>query len=295
MDNLLIQTVICAVSRLVSYFQAEPLVSYTYTQGIKLAMFLGACLGATYGNFLTVVVGSNLAIATPPAYAIVGMAAVLAGSVKAPLTAIALLFELTQNYLIILPLMAAVGICVWMVGLIQSQQDTEGLNLQQMGMNLERQDDGEVLQQVSIAQMMKANYLALSDSLSVLEAGRKILANKCHTALVLDEAQQLVGVVTIADIKRNIGEQKERSPEQLKIKQKLQDICTTEILYAYPDEPLIAAWERMGARGLYLLPVVDKNNPRQVIGVITKEQIDLAGDSISTQAALEPYFLQENF
>ncbi len=65
--------------------------------------------------------------------------------------------------------MAAVGICVWMVGLIQSQQDTEGLNLQQMGMNLERQDDGEVLQQVSIAQMMKANYLALSDSLSVLE------------------------------------------------------------------------------------------------------------------------------
>lgn len=250
------------------------------------AMFLGACLGASYGNILALVFGSNLAIATPPAYAIVGMAAVLAGSVKAPLTAIALLFELTQNYLIILPLMAAVGVCVPIVGLIQARQDTEGLNLQQMGMNLEKQDDREVLQQVSVAEMMSTVYLALPDSLSVLEAGREILAYKCHTALVLGETQQLVGVVTIADIKRNI-----ESPEQLEIKRSLIDICTLEILCAYPDEPLIAAWERIGARGLYLLPVVDKDNPRQVLGVITKEQIDLAVDLISTQAALAPYLL----
>ena len=252
------------------------------------AMFLGACLGAAYGNFLALVIGSNVAIAPPPAYAIVGMAAVLAGSVKAPLTAIALLFELTQNYLIILPSMAAVGVCIWIIGLIQSKQDTQGLNLQQMGMNLARQNDSEILQQVSVAEMMSTSYLALPDSLSLLEAGCEILAHKCHTALVLDEAQQLVGVVTTTDIKRNI-ESPERSPELLAIEQKLGDICTKEILYAYPNELLIAATERMGARGLYLLPVVDTNNPRQILGIISKEQIYLAEDLISTQAVLEPY------
>ncbi len=123
----------------------------------------------------------------------------------------------------------------------------------------------------------------------MLEAGRKILANKCHTALVLDEAQQLVGVVTIADIKRNV-ESLEQA-EQLAIRRALRDICTIEILCVYPEEPLIVAWERIGSRGLYLLPVVDKNNPRQVMGVISKEQIELAGDLISTRIALAPYLM----
>ena len=243
------------------------------------ALFLGACLGAIYGNFLNLVVDPSLTIAPPPAYAIVGMAAVLAGSVKAPLTAIALLFELTQNYLIILPVMAAVGVCVWVVGLIRDSQDTEGLNLQQMGMNLAKQNDEEVLQQVSVAEMMSTDYLALLDSLSVIEAGQKMLDKKCHTALVVDNAQQLVGIVSVADVKRNATEQQ----------QQLKSICTSEILYTCPDEPVILAREKMGARGLYLLPVVDKNNPRQIIGTITKEQIELAPDLISTQIALQPY------
>ena len=251
------------------------------------AMFLGACLGYVYGNFIGATFGSELAISPAPAYAIVGMAAVLAGSVKAPLTAIALLFELTQNYLIILPLMCAVGVCVWMVGLIQEQQDTEGLNLQQMGMNLKRQDDSEVLEQTSVADMMSSNYLALPESLSVIEAGREIVAHKCHTALVTDSTQ-LVGVVTVADIKTSLRLVNEHS-EKDKIGRSLQDICTTEILCVYPDEALVEAWERMGARGLYLLPVVDRDNPRKVLGIITQEQIELAGDLISTKTALEPY------
>ena len=252
------------------------------------AMFLGACLGAIYGNLLTFVVSSDLTIAPPAAYAIVGMAAVLAGSVEAPLTAIALLFELTQNYLIILPLMSAVGVCVWIVGLIKKQQHIEGLNLQQMGMNLEKQSEKKILQQVSVAQMMSTSYVGLPDSLSILEAGREIIANRCHTALVLDETQQLAGVVTVADIRRNIEFSKQA--EELEPKRSLLDICTTEILCAYPDEPLIEVWERMGVRGLYLLPVVDKNNLRQILGVITREQIELAIDLISTQAVLDPYF-----
>ena len=106
-----------------------------------------------------------------------------------------------------------------------------------------------------------------------------MLKRKCHTALVIDETEQLVGIVSIADIKRNVTEQQ----------QQLKNICTTEILYTYPEDPVISAWEKMGARGLYLLPVVDKNNPRQIIGTITREQIELAQDLISTQIVLQPY------
>ncbi|HEY9770137.1 MAG TPA: chloride channel protein [Coleofasciculaceae cyanobacterium] len=252
------------------------------------AIFLGACLGSTYGNILALIVPPELAIAPPPAYAIVGMAAVLAASVNAPLTAIALLFELTQNYSIILPLMAAVGVSVWIIGLIQSQQATDGLNLQQMGMNLEKQDERELLGQMSVAEMMSSSYLALPQSLSVLEAGETILSNKSHTALVIDQQQQLIGIVTLADIKRHVLELQQHSAPQTDRPQ-LQDICTLEVLYTYPEEPISSALERMGTRGLYLLPVVDRDNPRLILGVISKEQIYLAEDLILTQAALSSY------
>ncbi len=252
------------------------------------AIFLGACLGSTYGNILALIVPPELVIAPPPAYAIVGMAAVLAASVNAPLTAIALLFELTQNYSIILPLMAAVGVSVWLIGLIQAQQAIDGLNLQQMGLNLEKQDERKLLGQISVDVMMSSSYLTLSQSLSVLEAGATILSNKCHTALVIDPQEQLVGVVTLADIQRHLLELQQESALELE-RSLLQDICTVEVLCTYPEEPISSALERMGTRGLYLLPVVERNNPRQILGVISKEQIYLAEDLISTQAALDSY------
>jgi hypothetical protein len=66
----------------------------------------------------------------------VGMAAVLAGSARAPLTAILLMFELTRDYRIVLPLMAAVGLSVWLVEFVNRRSTTHSLNLQQMGVDV---------------------------------------------------------------------------------------------------------------------------------------------------------------
>lgn len=261
------------------------------------AMFLGACLGAIYGDLVAAI--SSIEIAPPPAYAMVGMAAVLAGSVKAPLTAIILLFEMTRNYLIILPLMAAVGVSVWSVELMQSNPSVQGLNLQQMGVNLQNEDELEILKGVSIATVMSRNYLALPATMPLLQAGQAMLQNKCHTALVLDKTEQLVGVVTLADIRREIVQMAAASPDsdsnapptETCIHRPLREICTTEILYAYEDESVTEALERMGARGLYLLPVVARDHPRTVVGVIERNQAALASNLAMTQAALHPYLV----
>jgi H+/Cl- antiporter ClcA/predicted transcriptional regulator len=254
------------------------------------SLFIGACLGAIYGNSLMTILPPNLSeIAPPPAYAMVGMAAVLAGSVRAPLTAIILLFELTRNYLIILPLMAAVSVTVWVVEQVQSYPSGKRLNLQQMGMNLEKQDEWEVLQQVPVDTIMQRSYVGLPASLSLLHAGWIMIQDKCHTALVFDEADQLIGIITLADIKRIINEIQPQASETLAIKPKVRDICTQEILYAYPDESVRDALKRMGARGLFLLPVVARNNPRNVLGVIERSKIGLVGDLVTTKEVLEPY------
>ena len=99
------------------------------------SLFLGAALGGAYGLVMQRLFPS-LTI-TPPAFAMIGMAAVLAGAVHAPLTAILLLFEMTNDYRIILPLMFAV-----IVSLLVSQRIREHsvytLGLARRGLRLER-------------------------------------------------------------------------------------------------------------------------------------------------------------
>ncbi|MGL5879368.1 MAG: chloride channel protein, partial [Xenococcaceae cyanobacterium] len=263
------------------------------------ALFLGACLGAIYGSLLIAILPPDLIqIGPPAAYAMVGMAAVLAGSVRAPLTAILLLFELTRNYLIILPLMAAVGVSVWIVEQVKSKQVVQGLNLQQMGVNLEKQNELEILKQMPVRSLLDLCYVSLPASISLLEASHRMIQDRCHTALVLDEDEQLLGIVSLADLQRQLTksmaqkslvENETSDCTENEFERQLQDICTTEILYASENESVAQALERMAIRGLYLLPVVSLDNPRQVLGVIEKHRINLAAEIAVTQELLHRY------
>ena len=109
---------------------------------------------------------------------------------------------------------------------------------------------------------------------------------KRSTILVWDAAQQLTGIVTLADVRRHLSPASSLSDRNLVPPKTLKDICTKEILCAYPNELIKPATERMVARGLQLLPVVNAANPRQVLGVLEQHQVDLAADFASTQAAL---------
>ena len=77
---------------------------------------MGAALGSAYGAALVPLALAGAPVAPPQAYALVGMAGVLAGICRVPLTAILLLFELTHDYRIIVPLMGTVGVASWVAG-----------------------------------------------------------------------------------------------------------------------------------------------------------------------------------
>jgi CBS domain-containing protein len=253
------------------------------------AMFLGACLGAIYGQILNTVLPTSIAdvIASPAAYAMVGMAAVLGSSARAPLTAILLLFELTRNYLIILPLMAAVGVSVWIVERMQAMPAVQALALPQMGVNVRQADDRDWLQQIKVSEVMGKDYLALPDTMTVASAGWSMVQAKCYTTLVLDDAKQLVGILTLADIKRHLPIAGVSHGAEPALPETLKTICTKEILFAHPEESIRQATDRMVARGLQLLPVVEQDHPRQVLGVLEQHKVDRVADFASTKAALD--------
>jgi H+/Cl- antiporter ClcA len=249
------------------------------------AMFLGACLGNIYGQTLWdfVPVSVSGAIAPSGAYAMVGMAAVLASTVKAPLTAILLLFEMTRNYLIIIPLMGAVGISVWLVETFKSTSIIEGLSLEQMGVNVQQPQDMELLAQVSVEKVMSNDFLTLSHHRNLQEAGQLLLKYKSDTAFIINDEQQLMGVISLTDLRCLILELPDDDAKPHLLQQSLGEICTTEILSVYPDDPVLKALEKMAIRGLHLLPVVKRENPRHLIGVIERHRIALASNLALTE------------
>lgn len=255
------------------------------------AMFLGASLGLVYAKVLAIAFPSAVQVmAAPPAYAMVGMAAVLASSAKAPLTAILLLFELTRDYRIVLPLMAAVGLSVWLMECFKPKATI--LPQPQNPVweaDIKVPQSTEVLKQVPVSAAMQDSFLQLSGSLSVLEAGFTLINRRCHSALVVDEADRLIGIVTLQDINRAIARIDPQIVERNLAVQQLQAICTTEVLTAYKDEPITEALDRMAARGLHQLPVVERHTPQQVVGILKKSEINLACDVAVTQEALSQY------
>ncbi|MEX0268075.1 chloride channel protein [Leptolyngbyaceae cyanobacterium UHCC 1019] len=265
------------------------------------AMFLGASLGAAYGTTLglfPLMISAN--IAAPPAYAMVGMAAVLAASVRAPLTAILLLFELTRDYRIILPLMAAVGLSVWLVEWLRPL--TSRLPTVEP-VELEKESDQrlEVMQHLQVGQAMRQDYLRLSKTLSIVEGGLALVQHQAHSALIVDEQQQLVGILTLQDIDRAIAQWEPISPviagnqkQFITHVDPLWNICTKEVLCAYEDEPIADVLSRMATRGLRQLPVVSRDNPCQVIGLLEQDRIRLAYSLEITQNKLKPYLMEEN-
>jgi H+/Cl- antiporter ClcA/CBS domain-containing protein len=256
------------------------------------AMFLGASFGSAYAKILALLIpGIASQMAAPPAYAMVGMAAVLAASVRAPLTSILLLFELTRDYRIVLPLMAAVGLSFWLVERMKPTFNSNS-KLQQIGLAELKDEKVEILSSILVEDAMLSCPKKLPATMKVLEAALEMTRDRQSCALVIDEAR-LVGIVSLEDINRALSVWEypnSQSEIQAQISnQSLMEICTTEILYAYWDEPLSEALDRMSVRGLQQLPVVARDNHERILGLLQREQIALTCNLAVTRKAIHHY------
>jgi CIC family chloride channel protein len=241
------------------------------------SLFLGATLGAAYGT-VAQQLWPGLGIA-PPAYAMVGMGAVLAASVHVPLTAILLLFEMTQDYRIILPLMAAV-----IVGLVVSRalrrDSVYTLGLARQGLRLQRGRDVEVLENLSVGEVMETNMPVLHESDSLSAAADDFMQTRHHGLVVVDEAGELVGILTVQDLERVQAKDEAGPPGQVLT---VGDVCTRELQVVYPDESIGTGLRRMSTRNIGRLPVVARDNPSHLVGVLRRTDLVRAYDVALTR------------
>jgi len=220
--------------------------------GFAPSLFLGAVLGSFYGQLLGDG-GFGLPVAEAPAYAMVGMAAVLAGSARAPLTALLLLFELTRDIRIVVPLMAAAGLSALLVERWQGLADP-GL----LGPDPVEEERRAQLQLVGINEALDGEApLVLPSSLAPRQALAQLLAANAH-CLLLEEGGWILGLVTLEDLQRILT-----ANGQAPV---LADCLRTELVWLPADADLSRLEDQLRPNGLRQLPVfqVEEGLPAQL-------------------------------
>lgn len=215
--------------------------------GFAPSLMLGALLGNCYGQLLGES-GFHLPIAEPPAYAMVGMAAVLAGSARAPLTALLLLFELTHDIRIVLPLMAAAGLSAALVERWMGLADP-GL----MGRDLAEEERRGRLASLPVeAALELSRPLVLPADLAPQQALDRLLASRAHCLLVQEDGW-VVALVTLADLQRSLGSSRDA--------ERLIDCRRADLLWLPASANLAQLEDQLTPNQLRQLPVFSCDHP----------------------------------
>jgi CBS domain-containing protein len=227
------------------------------------------------------------------------MAAMLATTARAPLTAILLMFELTRDYRIVLPLMACVSLSMWLVDRFPTPLKSQNLTIIDTKLNLEQIDLGVqpqnlLIDRLQVSEVMTKSWFTLPANTSLLEAAQLFLAKNVRSALVVDNQQLAIGIVTIEDINRALSNSPESSPALLPQNRSLGEICSQPIIYAHPEEIVATALAKMAGRGLHQLPVVAKETPTEVVGVLDRENITMACSLAITKMHLAKHQIEQN-
>jgi CIC family chloride channel protein len=141
------------------------------------------------------------------------------------------------------------------------------LKLARRGIRLRHGQNVDVMDTVQVSEVMEQDPPTVRDSMSLRRLQRWFVESHHHGALVLDEDERLVGVITLQDLERSIDH--EESWQDLPVKA----VMTRGLLVAYTDEPIGAALQRLGLRDVGRLAVVDRDNPDKLVGVIRRHDI----------------------
>ena len=209
--------------------------------GFAPSLFLGAVLGNFYGQLLGDG-GFGLPVAEAPAYAMVGMAAVLAGAARAPLTALLLLFELTRDIRIVLPLMAATGLSALLVERWQGLADP-GL----LGPDPAEEQRRAQLQQLPVLDALEQEApLVLPADLAPATALGMLLDARGHCLLV-EQSGWIKGLITLADLQQVLNSNRSISF--------LSDCLRSELVWLPISADLSRLEDQLRPNGLRQLPL----------------------------------------
>jgi CIC family chloride channel protein len=237
--------------------------------GLLAPMFMaGAAMGAAYATLVNQLVpGAHL---EPGAYALVAMAAMFGAASRATFTFIIFAFEITRDYNAVLPLML-VSVIADGVALLFMRNSIMVEKLARRGLRVHQDYEADVVQQLSVGEVMATGVPVVPATLTVAELAEQIARN--HDGLaryqglpIVDAQGRLAGLITRGDLVRALGPEGDPARSVLAA-------GSTDLIVAYPDEPLADAVSRLLANDVGRLPVVSRDDPRRLLGYLGRSGI----------------------
>ena len=168
------------------------------------SLFMGAMLGSAYGAAAHHLM-PHLAAAAG-AYGLVGMGAVFAAAARAPITAVLIIFELTGDYRIILPLMFAIVVATTLSNAL-TRDTIYTLKLRRRGIDIDASPPATLMAQIPVAEAMGALPRPLSPGEPLRAVIARFAAERADALPVIDGDGRLLGVVAAVDVEQAIGEE----------------------------------------------------------------------------------------
>jgi len=222
------------------------------------SLFIGAMLGGVVGTAAHRLLPGYTASAG--AYALVGMGAVFAGVVRAPMTSVLMIFEMTQDYAVIVPLMIANLVSLFISSRLQRQPIYEAL-AEQDGIHLPKMETRRRHRDRQVTRIVRGAPELLSSQLTVGDALEQLRSSELRTGLVSD-GRGLVGVVNLATLAEGSSHQT------------LGEVVDGMVFpHIHTDQALDVALERMGANQLEILPVVSRADVHKLEGIVTLRDV----------------------
>jgi len=239
------------------------------------SLFIGAMMGGAVGSVAHRVLPGYTA--GPGAYALVGMGTAFAGIVRTPMTSVIMIFEMTRDYTIIVPLMISNLIAFFISQRFQREPIYEAL-AHQDGVHLPTAESRSDQGRVRVSQVMRPAPVLLAPTISVSSAMERVTdhrADEPKKAALLDawpvgEGRELVGMIQRSQLQQAVshGDSNKTLAEIGDAGFDLRHADAEEFPHVHPDHTLSLALERMGTTKLHVLPVVSRANVRQLLGIV---------------------------
>lgn len=228
------------------------------------ALFIGAMTGGSFGYVVHALFPHSTA--TPGAYATVGIGAFLAAATHAPLTGIFLLFEMTGNYKIIVPLMfsAIIGTLI-AKRLYHDSIDTAELT--RKGIALHAGKEKSIMGRIKVADVMVPKVVTVAPETPLHRLIEIMVEEERFYIPVVDSAGEMAGIVSIHDVRPVLLE------ERVTHIVNAGDIATTDVIVLAPEDDLNTAMEKLSVKDIEEIPVVDRRGSKRIVGMVKRRDV----------------------
>ena len=228
------------------------------------SLFLGACFGYLFAITINSIWGLDLDTTT---FVLVGMGAMLGGINTIPISAIMIIFEMTQEYSFILPLMLAVIVSTTMVQIIL-KGSVHIKHLEEQGYEIKEGRETNLLRSIHVSDVKLDEIELIPDQTPLPELIAKVMESPLHTFYTVNSKGIMTGTITETELRPIITEY-----DHLKDVICASDIINPQVITISKDNDLDYVLNLFGKWNQDQFPVVDPENPNKILGAVTRQEV----------------------